>query len=385
MKSKYRFFVAYPKDGEGETNAIINIVKKRLNIDYELWSYADVQDETEYYQEVVEPAIQDADFVLAFVGKQTEEDYLLNESIRLCNNLNKSMVPIKVGSGRIKEKNWGFRTKVVDFCDESQRISLLEQMHGWMGLTKIGDVYGSKVEILTNSPCVISRNDEVLGKTDKSGHFNCVLAKGSHDIIISSGDCWNKYRYMIPNNDSDMKFEASLKGVQQLKRYDYSKFLFDPSKETAPEWDLTHRSDFLLIASSEDKKKKDIIYKSFDNYYRSRLVPYPEFTPEEIVHSKELLIAVWIITAVLIFFAFGTGLLLIVSFFIVRNQKDKAIMRRNERRKRELISNTDNKNYNAWNEANRKMNTLLDIYRLPNVTLPNLGTPDNSLVPSIDW
>ena len=185
MKSKNQFFVAYPKDGQGETMAIMKIIEKRLNINYDLWSYSDVKDEADYYQEVIEPTVQEADFVLAVVGKQSEEDYLLTETIRLCNNLNKSMIPIKLGSGRIKDKNWNFRTKIVDFTDESQRIALIEQMHGWLGLTKTGDVYGSSVVINTGVPGgIVSRDNEVMGKTNANGQLDCVLAKGSKVITI---------------------------------------------------------------------------------------------------------------------------------------------------------------------------------------------------------
>lgn len=384
MKSKNHFFVVYPRDGQGETMAIMKIIEKRLNINYDLWSYSDVKDETDYYQEVVEPAVQEADFVLAFVGKQSEEDYLLTETIRLCNNLNKSMVPVKLGSGRIKDKNWGFRTKVVDFYDESQRITLIEQLHGWLGLTKIGDVYGSNVVINTSVPgSIVSRDNEVMGKTNAKGQLDCVLAKGSKVITIETNGGWNSYRYNIPNNDSDVQFEASLSGLRELQKTYVSDWLFDPSTDKTPDWDLTNRLDFQLVGSSEDKKKKGAIYHSYNNYYRSHLVPYPEFHPREIEHSKGLLIAVWIVSIVLIYFAFGTGLLVLGSFFFIRRLRGKAIMRQNERRKRELIEGTDSKNHALWYETNRKMNKDLDIYRLSEVTLPNLGTPRDYLLPLV--
>lgn len=379
MKSKYHFFVAYPRDGEGETKAILNIVKKRLNIDYELWSYADVQDETEYYQEVVEPAIQDAEFVLAFVGKQSEDDYLLNESIRLCSNLNKSMVPIKVGSGRIKEKNWGFRTKVVDFYDESQRIGLIEQMHGWLGLTKVGDVYGSKVVIKANTPSVIMRNDEVLGNDTGDG-LNCVFAKGCRDITVKSKDgCWNRYRYQVADNDSELQFDASLDGVRQLAKYGTSAFMFNPDSNSIPRWDLTNRKDFMLVSSSEDQKKQNIIVNSYNNYYCSKLKPYPEFHPETIEHSKGLCIFFWIISILLCFVALGTGLLIIAGYYIIRHRRDKAVERRNERRRQQLISDTDNWNDSVWRDANKRMNKELDLQGLSHSDLRYLGTPSSYL------
>lgn len=379
MKPKYRFYVAYPKDGEDETRAIVNNVKRRLNIDYELWSYAGVQDEADYYQQVVEPAIQDAEFVLVFVGKQSGDDYLLNEAIRLCNNLNKSMVPIKIGSGRLKEKNWGFRTKVVDFGDESQRIALIEQLHGWLGLTKVGDVYGARVLIKADTPSVIMRNDEVLGNDDGDG-LNCIFAKGCHDIVVKSNDgCWNRYRYQVADNDSELQFEASLKGVRQLARFGTSPFMFNPDSDSIPRWDLTSRRDFALVSSSEDQKKQTIIVNSYKNYYYSKLRPYPVFQPETIEHSKGLCIFFWVISILLCFVALGTGLVIIAGYYIIRRQRDKIVERRNERRRQQLIVDTDSWNRSVWSDANARMNKELDLYGLSHVSLKNCGTPSDFL------
>lgn len=380
MESKYHFFVAYPKNGESETNSIMDMIKKRLNIDYELWSYADVKDEVEYFQEVVEPAIENADFVLAFVNRRSEDDYLLKEAIRFCNNLNKSIVPIKFGSGRVRERNWDFRSKVVDIDDEPQRISLIEQIHGWLGLTKVGDLYGSNVLIKTDFPAVISRNNEVLGKTDEDGRLECVLTKGSREIVIESGGCWNQYRYVVSSDDEDLTFEASLKGVRELSQYESSAFFFNPDSGDLPDWDLTHRRDFRLLSSSEDDKKRQIIFNSYNICYKSKLVPYPEFKPREIIHSKGLLIAAWVIPGILAFFTYGATLIITLLFFVIRAARDAVIRKQNERRRRQQIEQTDSKNQAVWYETNRKMNLMLDEYGFPHVSLANLGTPSDYFV-----
>ena len=378
MSRKASFFVAYPKKGEAEANRIVTEISERLLIDYDLWSYAAVEDAASYYQEVMEPAIENADFVLAFIAKNSEDDYLLTEAIRLCSNLNKSIVPIKLGKGWIREKHWGFRTKMMDLSDESQKVDLIEQMHGWLGLTTMGDIYGSIVYIKSDTPCVIMRNDEVLGNDEGNG-LNCIFAQGCSNIIVKAEDgSWNRYRYQVLDNNSKLQFDVSLTGVCQLAKYDVSNFMFNPDSDSIPRWDLTNRRDFVLISSSEDDTKRKIIFDSYYNYYCSKLKPYPEFHPEIIEHSKNVRIFFWVIS-ILLLFLYGAGLLTIGGYYLVRQIRDRIVERRNERNRQELITTTDNWNRTAWIDANDRMNKELDLYGLPHSNLPNLGTPSDFL------
>ena len=163
-----RFFVIYPKSRYDETNKIMQDIAERLVIDYQLWWYSDVSDkfqlrswlpdedqlwsytymnnEYDYYQNVVVPSIEKAEFVLVFLANGSENEYLVSESVRLCNNMNKSMIPIKLKNSDIKEKDWNFRSKILDYYDGEQRIRIIEQMHGWLGLVSKDEIYGSKAQ-----------------------------------------------------------------------------------------------------------------------------------------------------------------------------------------------------------------------------------------------
>ena len=384
-----RFFVIYPKSRYDETNKIMQDIADRLVIDYQLWKYSDVNDEYDYYQNVIEPTIEKAEFVLVFLSKGAEEEYLVTETVRLCSNMNKNMIPIKLKNSDVKDKDWNFRAKLLDYYDEEQRIRIIEQMHGWLGLVSRGDIYGSKVFILTDNKSVITRDNEVLGRANTNGQFACILAQGSRKVDVKSDDgCWNRYKYSVPDNDSEVHFEASLSGVHELSKQPL--YTFDPDSDTIPRWDATDRTDFVLVASSEDEKKKNIIYDSFDKSYRSKMKPYPEFHPKEIKHSKVALIVFWGIALTLISIGFFlindwtdkvsiivTGHVVIILFFIIRAIKDRAIRRGNERRRRELIDNTDKYNYSVWANANKRMNSELALQGLEPITLRQQPAPTN--------
>ena len=64
MNNKSNFFVVYPRLNQSATDKIMHDISFQLGFDYNLWSYAEVQDEEQYYTDVVAPAIEEADFVL---------------------------------------------------------------------------------------------------------------------------------------------------------------------------------------------------------------------------------------------------------------------------------------------------------------------------------
>ena len=133
MKAKPNFFVVYPRKSYTEAKDAMQLIGYSIGMDCPLFSYSDVHDEAEYYQNIVVPAIEKADFVLAFICNGAENEYLLQESVRLCNNLNKSTIPVKLGSSDINGQVWNFRSSIIDFSNKSQRAILLDQIHAWMG------------------------------------------------------------------------------------------------------------------------------------------------------------------------------------------------------------------------------------------------------------
>ena len=386
-----RFFVIYPKAGYSETEKIIRDITGRLGIDYRLWSYSDVFDEYDYYKKVVEPAIEKAEFVMVFLTKESENEFLVSESVRFCSNLNKSLIPIKLKDSDVKddaefdEKKWNIRSKAVDFSDEIQRMGLLEQMYAWLGLVRKGDTYGSKVFISTKSGSIISRNKEILGTADEKGRFLCTLAKGSGNIDIKFGGCWNRYKYNIPDNDSELHFEASLSGAIDLSKIG-DDIVFQ-NIDDIPKWDMTNRDDFVLMSSSEDKKKKEVIYNLFDKYYRSKMKRYSDFSAEKIGFSffwdiNLGLGIVWgiIMIVVGVIFLFDstrgpglsillTGLIMSVLLIILRMIRIRLRRKKIMNIRQKMITEVDTYNEKIRSKANDMMNKELKSRGLPDMYL----------------
>ena len=136
MNNKSNFFVVYPRLNQSATDKIMHDISFQLGFDYNLWSYAEVQDEEQYYTDVVAPAIEEADFVLIFIGYNSEKnyDYIVAKSASLCRNMNKSVLPVKYGSYEVDEKYWNFRAKMLNIYDEQQKDALIGQMRSWLGM-----------------------------------------------------------------------------------------------------------------------------------------------------------------------------------------------------------------------------------------------------------
>lgn len=357
-----RFFVIYPKENQSEAHSVLEQIKERLSIEYELWSYAAVDDEADYFEKVVAPAVEIADFVLVFVAKGTTDDYLLSETCRLCSNLNKRIAPVKIGNGRVKSKDWNFRSEILDYSDESERITIIEQMHSWLGLPKVGDVYGSTVTLSADLPYMVKRGDVILGTGRAKEKIECVLSKGSNYLHFLTGNEWNMYQYSIRDNDSHLEFEASLSGLKQLSSSSTDLMLYDPSTCDDCVWDMTHRDDFALVASSMDDKKRDVIIQSYRKYYDTMRVSYPEFVPEKLPEPIKIHWLLWLVAIALTIWAFGLGIILLIVCYAAKKGRKIQIERtkeRNAKRCRELNRSTESNAEMIWRDVNSKMNAAL--------------------------
>lgn len=132
-----KFLVCYAKLDEKLANAVVNEISKYLEVSYSLWSYAVVTDVDAYFEAIVVPIIDNADFVLLFLSGSVEQDEMVMKVYRYCNNLNKSIVPVKVDSRKLKFRDFAFRSRVFDYDKKEDKEDLLEQMHSWLGLVKI--------------------------------------------------------------------------------------------------------------------------------------------------------------------------------------------------------------------------------------------------------
>lgn len=132
-----KFFVCYAKADEKLATDVVDEISKYLEINYSLWSYAGVDDVESYFESTVAPILDNVDFVLFLVNSTVEQDEMVKMVFKYCNNLNKSMVPLKVAPDRLRFKILAFRSKYYDYFEKDDKESLLEQMHSWLGLTKV--------------------------------------------------------------------------------------------------------------------------------------------------------------------------------------------------------------------------------------------------------
>lgn len=392
MDNKYKFFILYPRIAEEEAKKVVDALNYRLCLDYQLWSYAEVDDEEDFFDRVIQPAIENSSIVLAMVAKDTNNDPLLKRGCKLASDLGEQQViPIKIGKGRVKAKDWAFRADIVDFEDEEERIKFVENMFSWLGLHKEGDIYGSRVTLGTDVSATVTRNDEVIGKVspDKKLSFN--LAKGIGEFVVQFGSNWNKYAYSLPTNDDQLEFDATLKDNIKLSNTNQGALMFDPLIDKQPKWDVTDRSDFRLRASSEDRKKRQAIFDSYDRCYKATIRPCPEYDTKEFRHRYFLIFLV--IVGCVLFGVFyhgawyenvGYPILIFVVFWILRKMRKKQLQRWNRRKERQLKDEVSSFNHSRWTNCLREMNALLECHGLDSMKLSNLGTPSAFIHTSVD-
>ena len=392
MDNKYRFFILYPRIAEEEAKEVVDALNYRLCIDYKLWSYAEVEDEEDYFDSVIQPAIENASIVLAMVAKDTNNDFLLKKGCKLASDLGEQqIIPIKIGKGRVKAKDWAFRTDIVDFDDEEERIKFIENMFGWLGLHKEGDFYGSRVTLGTDVDATVTRNDEVIGEASPSQKLVFNLAKGYGEFVVQSGSNWNRYGYSMPSNDGQLEFDATLKDNIMLSNTAVGNLMFDPLIDEQPNWDVTERSDFRLKASSEDKKKRQAIYDSYDRFYRATIRPCPEYDTKDFRHRFLLIILV--LVACILFGIFYDGswfekigypILIFFGFMFLRKLRKRQLDAWNRRKERRMKDEVNEFNLSRWACCLREMNSLLEKHGLDSMKLTNLGTPSAFLHTDVD-
>lgn len=132
-----KFFVCYAKEDEKLASRIIDEISKYLEVSYSLWSYAGIADMESYFESNIEPIIDNCDFVLLVLSNASEQDPLVMRVYKYCNSLNKSLVPVKSDPFKLKLRDLAFRSRIYDYEEKDDKEDLLEQMHSWLGLTKV--------------------------------------------------------------------------------------------------------------------------------------------------------------------------------------------------------------------------------------------------------
>lgn len=390
---KKSFFILYPRVAEEDAMRFTQELNYRLAINYKLWSYAEVEDEVDYFERFIQPEIERAAIILALVAKDTQEDYLLKSGCKYASDLGEQqIVPIKIGDGKVKDKNWSFRTSIIDFSKEEERANLITNLYGWLGLRKTGDIYGTKVTLSSDENASVIRSDEMIGNVSSVKKLSFNLAKGNGAFIVQSGDHWNKYVYHIADNNGQVDFNATLKDNIMLSNTSQGRLVFDPLVDPKPKWDVTDRSDFMLSASSEDAKKKQAIYDSYERCYKATIRPYPEYDTKDF-RNRGYLFAVFgglagLLLYIGIFAGEGgvalAGPLIFLLFLFLRGRRKKQLRRWNRRKKRKMEERIDKFNQNRWSLCVNDMNALLASHGLANMSLTNLGTPSRFVPTSVD-
>lgn len=137
IETQKSFYVSYAKDDELLAVSVIGEIADELDIRYGLWQYHLISDTSLYFDNVVTSAVGNAGFVVLLLSKSSEGDELVRKTQELCRNLNKRLIPLKICNGKLKLRNFSFRTEIIDYNDRTQKLELLEQMHSWLGLAKV--------------------------------------------------------------------------------------------------------------------------------------------------------------------------------------------------------------------------------------------------------
>lgn len=132
-----KFFVCYASDMEELAKSVMDEINSTLETSYVLWERHVLGDIDVFYEKVVEPAIEQAGFVLFMLSKNIEADELAIRVQTYCHNINKSIIPLKIEKGRLRLKKFDFRANVVDFNERLEKMAFMEQMHSWLGLVKV--------------------------------------------------------------------------------------------------------------------------------------------------------------------------------------------------------------------------------------------------------
>lgn len=391
MENKKNFFILYPRVVEEEARSVVDKLNDRLSIDYRLWSYAEVEDEQDYLERFIQPEIERADVILALVAKDTNEDYLLKNGCKYASDRDLPIVPIKIGKGKLRAKNWSFRTDIVDFDDEEERIKLVTNLYSWLGLRKRGDIYGSKITLCTDTMASVTRDGELIGNVAPVKKLEFNLTKGNGEFTVQSGNNWNTYSYQVPDNDGKIVYEVTLKDNIMLSNTPVSRLVFDPLVEAPPKWDATERTDFKLSASSEDNKKRQAIVDSYERLYKATIRPYPDYDTKEF-RNRGYLFLIAIIACIFL----GAALdeidedlwwLAIPAFFVfilLRGLRKRQLAAWNRRKKRKMEERVAKFNHDRWLKCMDDMNMMLADHGLQRTAFANLGTPSQFVPTNVD-
>lgn len=364
-----KFFVVYPKSAQQSVTEIMKSLCRRLDIKkYDLWQYDKVDDANQFFCDTVEPEVEKALFVIAMLDKNAHEDFLVTETVRLCSNLNKLIIPVAVE--KVSSRKWSFRSDILYYREEKDRIELVKLMSGQLGLKRIGDVYGSQIVITSDTPCTVKRGNTLIGNiTDVNKPLTCVLGKGGDKLRVEAGSQWAEYHYVIPDNNSIIQFKPLLQPILEQSR---GLVVYSPGNLAS--WrsmqDENENDFFFLSGTSLDNSRSTAIYNYYDNQYKSRMVQYPVFHPKVVEDSDVLNVILGILTIgsiVLLFFFFSLGvcgLVIRLAIKIIRSLYKKAVEKSNEVRREMLISETDAKNDRLYSSCNEQMGVVLKKYNL---------------------
>ena len=132
MDNKTKFFILYPRIAEEEAKSVVDEINYRLGTNYKLWSYAEVDDMEDYFEHVIQPEIENSGIILAMVAKNTTSDVILKKGCKLASDSGEQqIIPIKIGKGRVKAKDWAFgRILLISMMNLNESSSLRTCMVG---------------------------------------------------------------------------------------------------------------------------------------------------------------------------------------------------------------------------------------------------------------
>ena len=287
MVPKKKMYVCCAESDEGMVKDALVSIGKRLCMELSLYSLSDSDEKSSFGEQ----AIEEADFVLFFFTWEGARDPRLDKQFSLASHLNKLIIPVNLEAGKINlaklkvKPPFVFRSAPLVYSEKEDYIKLVEQIHSALGLQKIGDVYGSFVNLMADRDVNIFRGEELMGHAVKDKPLRVCLSRGEHRITFSStspdeGD-WVEYLIRIADDDSLgpenlMEVRACLADVEYVRYTDFKDLMFDPEEKSRLEWDT--RADtiyFKLSRTSQDSRKREVVVESFYRKYIESLTPKP--------------------------------------------------------------------------------------------------------------
>lgn len=282
------FFVLYSNKDVDSMQTAMSEICDRLSISYDLWSYDQFMDSGDDIDGFIENKIEESPFIVAFITSETLNLPDYSRYLKYALDSNKTIIPVTFDGGWVLKfkKRVEFRKKILSYKDEVDKIELFEEIHALLGLSKRGDVYGSRVSITMNmgsSYDVFVDGNKVYADYVEAQPCELILSKGVHKLLFYTNqpyEVWGEYTCKIESNDKQYVYSLSLQsdyqigsesGSEEIQALLDSDFKSQDFHSFVSFFGWVENDKILLLDSSHKLLKVDMILKYFYKEYYNNL------------------------------------------------------------------------------------------------------------------